>query len=950
MEWSPGGPLPRAWRRYDGVPHPTPIREPTNLASTAVDTNALTRHAPRTAPRAISHVQAEAAALACRALATPPYGFCLGDGTGVGKSRTLAAVLLERTHAPGAFGVWVTTSATLCHDIVDEVRRVAPEGDECAIGLLGGPTPDVDALPRIAIVTYRYLVTRPDVAAAIVGRLLHACGDATVVLDEAHVARSRGSAVGRAVAALQAECPRAGFVYSTATAASCATRMAYMERAALWGEFGVFYDHAAFCRAVGSNPGALELVGMHMKRTGRLLTRELGVSADGVDTVPCPVGPAQGQLYDDCADFLTACGANAAQRLAFFGRLVLAFKAPAACERAAAHVARGRRVLISMQLTGATARGAGTAGGALGATLRTIADAALAHGPPSAAAAALGVDALVARVPREALAQLRETLAPLGVAVLTGGLGAAFTEGVRRFQAGEAAVALLSSAATQGVSLHDVGTPAPAQRVHIMLQVPWSPESFAQQCGRSCRAGQCTRPRYELVLTDIPGEARWTSTLRERLRRMGAITRGDVDAEYLAGQALEGGCDAHAPVRLVMRLLVCRAARHRCLDAAGAGSFARRMRRARQAMRNVDNPSAHSMLAEHVLGAGSDQRPGSGDVRAQLELLVNAERGAVGDGAPPAHDCSVPAVEWAPATHALFPQRTRGAIETFLLVANRHDAFPLPTDLAHTVCRFVADAPRARWGTDADALAAARALRARGIVPCAHPSGAHGADMQWLLNAALAMRVADQRALFGVIHQAEDMCRAHGVHSPQTMNLRRFVLRARTGDMRVRATLGAADRGGVHALEVTVEATGAADLLPAWEAAGRVLAVGVSWQGTPFAVVEAPAGGALAASKQLWYPGRAQHAQARCTVGDVLQRFQAHAVGVRAVPSAAWRREWAAERGRYAAASAAEAARLGRTVRVATHRALSMWETSRKRVLRCTPPEVDAPFTCLVLA
>ena len=244
------------------------------------------------------------------------FGYFLGDGTGAGKGRQVAGIILDQWLRKNGRHIWLSKNETLLED----ARR-----DWSA---LGGLPLDIQPLSQwklgvpitmdrgILFVTYPTLRSGRDDATRL-QQILDWAGsefDGVIAFDEAHAlanaaggegsrGKVKGSEQGIAGVRLQNLLPQARVLYASATGASDVNNLAYAMRLGLWGPETAFPDRTAFVASIRDGGiAAMELVARDLKALGLYCSRALSFAGVEYDVLEHELTPEQIAIYDAYAD------------------------------------------------------------------------------------------------------------------------------------------------------------------------------------------------------------------------------------------------------------------------------------------------------------------------------------------------------------------------------------------------------------------------------------------------------------------------------------------------------------------------------------------------------------------------------------------------------------------------------------------------------------------------
>ena len=239
-------------------------------------------------------------------------GFFVGDGTGVGKGRQIAGIILDNFMQGRTKAVWISKNNDLYGDAIRDWTATTGRGKDEVINHSRIKPKDKISLQE-GILYSTYDTIKSEKGGNRLEQIVEWLGkdfDGVIAFDEAHnmgnlfgkkgkFGKSKGSEKARAGVELQRMLPNARIVYVSATAATEVDNLAYAERIGLWGPGTAFTTAQDFISKIGaSGLAAMELVIRDMKAMGTYVARSISYNGVNYDTVEHALDPMQTEIYN----------------------------------------------------------------------------------------------------------------------------------------------------------------------------------------------------------------------------------------------------------------------------------------------------------------------------------------------------------------------------------------------------------------------------------------------------------------------------------------------------------------------------------------------------------------------------------------------------------------------------------------------------------------------------
>ncbi|MBN8483818.1 MAG: strawberry notch family protein [Sphingomonadales bacterium] len=242
-------------------------------------------------------------------------GWFLGDGTGAGKGRQVAGMLLDNWLKGRRRAVWISKSDKLLEDAQRDWRALGQE--PLLIQPLARFRQGTPIRLEQGILFTTYATLRSDARENRVSRVQQIVDwlgfdfDGVIVFDESHAMQNAGggksdrgdsapSQQGRAGLRLQHALPDARVLYVSATGATTVENLAYAQRLGLWGGADFPFDKRTdFVAAIeAGGVAAMEVLARDLKALGLYSARSLSYEGVEYELVEHKLTPDQVRIYD----------------------------------------------------------------------------------------------------------------------------------------------------------------------------------------------------------------------------------------------------------------------------------------------------------------------------------------------------------------------------------------------------------------------------------------------------------------------------------------------------------------------------------------------------------------------------------------------------------------------------------------------------------------------------
>lgn len=256
-------------------------------------------------------------------------GYFLGDGTGAGKGRQIASVILDHWERGERRHIWISKNEALLEDARRDwavLGSLPIDIQPLASWKIGTP---IAMREGILFVTYPTLRSGRNDATRL-DQVLAWAGDdfeGVIVFDEAHAmanaaggegsrGKVKGSEQGIAGVRLQNLLPRASVLYASAIGASDVNNLAYATRLGLWGPETAFANREAFVADIRDGGiAAMELVARDLKSLGLYTARALSFAGVEYEILEHCLTEDQITVYDAYAEAWAIIHANLREAL-----------------------------------------------------------------------------------------------------------------------------------------------------------------------------------------------------------------------------------------------------------------------------------------------------------------------------------------------------------------------------------------------------------------------------------------------------------------------------------------------------------------------------------------------------------------------------------------------------------------------------------------------------------